>query len=103
MSVITSKRDPELADRLTLLRLADAWRKFSVRENEPRVGNVDLRSGRNSDRKFRPAPQQRQPGPRYARSKCMIQVPSQTEFQDRTDPIRKGTCDGFFSPQQKRS
>ncbi|OWY94111.1 LOW QUALITY PROTEIN: hypothetical protein PHMEG_00036252 [Phytophthora megakarya] len=61
--------DPELADRLTLLRLADV---DDVRGNELRVDNADLRSGRSFDRRSRPALRQRQPVPRYARSKRMI-------------------------------
>ncbi|OWY95088.1 LOW QUALITY PROTEIN: hypothetical protein PHMEG_00035002 [Phytophthora megakarya] len=79
--------DPELADRLTLLRLADVDELEEVlrARDVPRVDNVDLRSGRNSDRRSRPVLRQRQPGPRYARSKRMILVPNGVSGSDGSD------------------
>ncbi|OWY91042.1 hypothetical protein PHMEG_00040543, partial [Phytophthora megakarya] len=90
--------DPELADRLTLLRLADVDEHEEVLRARERAKSRQRRSARP-----RPALRQHQLVPRYARSKGMIRAPSQKGFQDLTDPTRKGTYEGFSSLRQKRS
>ncbi|OWZ19137.1 LOW QUALITY PROTEIN: hypothetical protein PHMEG_0006658 [Phytophthora megakarya] len=88
-STNTSKRDPEVADRLTLLQLADLDEREEVLRARPRVGNADSRSSQNFDRKSHPALQLRQPVPWYVQSKRKIRAPSQKGSQDLTDPTRK--------------
>ncbi|OWY90837.1 hypothetical protein PHMEG_00040853 [Phytophthora megakarya] len=95
--------DPELADRLTLLRLADVDELEEVLRARERAKSRQRRSAFGS--KFRqkvPASAPTAPA-RAAVPKRMIQVPSQTESRDRTDPTRKGTCEGFFLLRQNRS
>ncbi|OWZ01200.1 hypothetical protein PHMEG_00027466 [Phytophthora megakarya] len=95
--------DPELADRLTLLRLADVDELEKVLCARERAKSSQRRSAFGS--KFRqkvPASAPTAPARAAARFKRMIQIPNQRGFQDRTDPTRKETCEGFSSLQQKR-
>ncbi|OWZ11301.1 hypothetical protein PHMEG_00015696 [Phytophthora megakarya] len=108
-SIITSKRwvipNWQIASHYYDWLTSTNWRKFSVRGNELRVDNTELRSGRNFDRRSRPALRQRQPVPRYARSKRMNRVPGISGFDGSASEEEKLISTGGVSqnPDPARS